>query len=413
MIDEKGDKKKTADRRPVRFVSNNRYFTISIYTIVVVVVCAVIIRSLFMWNSTWTGVVKLIQWGFPFLFGIFLACLLFPLVRFFDTHLFSSMQRKNLARGLSILLTYVVFLGIIVLAIVVIIPRLVDSVINVAMMIPTWSNNLVDFIENLNKQIPDLDLSAVTDAIQNFGNSFLGNSSQEYEEIFSRLISTGVSIVSLIVNLIIALIVSLYLLIDLERLRKATKNIIRAFTTETVLKRICKVSSECYEIFANFVSGKIVDSLIIGIICFIMMQILQLPYALVISVVVGITNMIPYFGPFIGAIPGTLLLLMVSPWKALIFVILILALQQFDGLFLGPRILGLSTGLRPVWIIFGVSAGGAVAGVIGMFIGVPIVAIVGHMLNLAIQYHKERRELRKKQEEEASMSGQEQQEQGE
>ncbi len=410
MTNTNGDKENKGARRPRRFVSNNRYFTISVYVIIVVVICAVIIRSLFMWSSTWSGVVKLIQWGFPFLFGIFLACLLFPLVRFFDNRVFASMQRRNVARGLSILLTYVVFLGIIVLAILVIIPRLIDSIVNVAMMIPTWSNNVLKFFENLNEQTPDLDLSFITDAIQNFGNSFLGNSTEDYQELITRVVSTGVSIVSLIVDIVIALIVSLYLLIDVERLRVATKKIIRSFTTETVLNRICQVSSECYEIFANFVSGKIVDSLIIGVICFIMMQILQLPYALVISVVVGITNMIPYFGPFIGAIPGALLLLLVSPWKALIFVILILALQQFDGLFLGPRILGISTGLRPVWIIFGVSAGGAVAGVIGMFIGVPVVAVLGHLLNLLIQYHRERRELRAKQEASMSESEQEQKE---
>ena len=112
---------------------------------------------------------------------------------------------------------------------------------------------------------------------------------------------------------------------------------------------------------------------------------LRLPYALVISVVVGVTNMIPYFGPFIGAVPGGFILLMVSPVKMLIYIALVLVLQQFDGLYLGPKILGDSTGLRPAWIIFSVSAGGAVAGVIGMFLGVPVVAVIGHLINIWIE----------------------------
>jgi len=119
------------------------------------------------------------------------------------------------------------------------------------------------------------------------------------------------------------------------------------------------------------------------------MSILQLPYAVLISTIVGVTNMIPYFGPFIGAIPGVLILLLVSPLKALIFTIMILVLQQFDGLILGPKILGNSTGLKPLWIIIAITVGGSVAGVLGMLLGVPVVAFLRYLLNCYISYRLE------------------------
>lgn len=115
------------------------------------------------------------------------------------------------------------------------------------------------------------------------------------------------------------------------------------------------------------------------------MSILKLPYALIISVIVGVTNMIPYFGPFIGAVPGILLLLFVSFKYALIFTVLIIVLQQFDGLYLGPKILGESTGLRPLWIIFAITVGGSMAGVLGMFLGVPTLAVIAYILNYFIE----------------------------
>ena len=150
---------------------------------------------------------------------------------------------------------------------------------------------------------------------------------------------------------------------------------------------------ECNTIFSSFIIGKSLDSLIIGIICFILMTILKLPYSVLLSVIVGITNMIPYFGPFIGAIPGVVLFLVISPIKSIIFAVMILALQQFDGLYLGPKILGNSTGLKPLWVIFGITVGGAYAGVLGMFLGVPVVGVIAHLLNKSITSRLEKKNI--------------------
>lgn len=156
---------------------------------------------------------------------------------------------------------------------------------------------------------------------------------------------------------------------------------------------IMEVLREAYKLFSSFIIGKALDSTIIGCLCFVLMSILQLPYAVLISVIVGITNMIPYFGPFIGAIPGALILLLISPVKSMIFVVLILVLQQFDGLILGPKILGDSTGLKPLWIIIAITIGGSIGGVLGMFLGVPVVAFLRYLANRILAHRLHRRHL--------------------
>ncbi len=159
-----------------------------------------------------------------------------------------------------------------------------------------------------------------------------------------------------------------------------------AFFDEITAQKIIEVSRECNRIFSKYMIGKAIDSLIIGCLCFILMTIARLPYALLISLFVGITNMIPYFGPFIGAVPGVIILLISSPQQALIFAILILILQQLDGAVIGPKILGSSTGLQPMAIIFAIIVGGSFAGVLGMFLGVPVIAVLSYLMTELINF---------------------------
>ena len=150
---------------------------------------------------------------------------------------------------------------------------------------------------------------------------------------------------------------------------------------------------QCNHIFNGFLIGKVIDSLIIGIICLVAMIILQLPYALLLSLIVCITNMIPYFGPIIGAVPGVLIYLFIDPRLAIVFAVLILILQQFDGLYLGPKILGDQTGIKPLWVIFGITVGGAYFDVLGMFLGVPTVAVLTYLINLIIEKKLKRKNI--------------------
>ena len=198
-------------------------------------------------------------------------------------------------------------------------------------------------------------------------------------------------VVQWLVNLIIAIIVSIYMLSDKKPLKNSLKAVVYAFVPTKHITSVTEILKEAYKLFSSFIIGKALDSTIIGCLCFLFMTILQLPYAVLISVIVGITNMIPYFGPFIGAVPGALILLLISPVKAVIFVILILVLKQFDGLILGPKILGDSTGLKPLWIIVAITIGGSLGGVLGMFLGVPIVAFLRYLANRFLTYRLRKR----------------------
>lgn len=195
------------------------------------------------------------------------------------------------------------------------------------------------------------------------------------------LYSASVSFVQWIFNCIIAIIISCYALSDSNILIKNFKRACYAFLPEKKANSFIQTLRSCNTIFGGFITGKIIDSLIIGAICLFIFSICNMPLAVLISVIVGITNMIPYFGPFIGAIPGFFIILMVNPKKALLFLVLILVIQQFDGLYLGPKILGNSTGLRPIWIIFAITLGGWAAGPLGMFLGVPIIAVIAFLLD--------------------------------
>ena len=179
-----------------------------------------------------------------------------------------------------------------------------------------------------------------------------------------------------------------------EKFRYQAKRVVYAIFSEEKGDAVCTTLRECNDIFGAFLISKAIDSLIIGCICCVAMNIIGLPYAVLLSVIVGITNMIPYFGPFIGAVPGVLIYLCTDWESAIIFAIMILILQQFDGLILGPRLLGQSTGLSPIWVIFAITVGGAYFGVLGMFIGVPVVAVVAFLLNKAVSSRLKGKEIR-------------------
>lgn len=388
--------KKEGPKNSNTFTFNSKYYTISIYTIITVLVCALIIRSIFMWEATRASITGVLRWCSPYLLGFFIAAMLYPMTVFFEKNLFDRLPDplREKKRGLSIAVSYLLFIGIIVMLLLVIIPHVWDSLKDMASALPIWYRQFSRMALDLNEKLPDINLSGLVAWVQDFGNKFLSNFSLEkrIQEILMTVVSTSFSVVTVFLDLFITLIMSLYVLIDLPRIQQAAVKVLSAFNPEERTEKIIRISGECYLIFSRYVSGKLLDSIIIGVICFVAMNLLQLPYALVISAVVGITNMIPYFGPFIGAVPGAMILLMVSPVKMLIYVVLILVLQQFDGLYLGPKILGDSTGLRPAWIIFSVAAGGAVAGVMGMFIGVPVVAVIGHLINIFLDWKLKRKE---------------------
>ncbi len=370
------------------FEPNDKYFTISVYAIAVIAIGAVIIRAIFSFESLVGGIRSAFNVLMPFVIGALLAFILNPAVRKVMQFLekVCHVRSLKLRKLLAIAITYIIFLGFITVTIFGIVPQVANSIIELINNIPASINYIYDLLDILKEHFPSLDIAGLEKATNDTIPTLLNTLKDFATNLIPAIYTISMYIVNWIVDIVIAIIVSVYMLSDKKQLRNSCKAMVYAFVPQKWVQILVEVLQECNNLFSSFVIGKAIDSLIIGILCFILMNIFRLPYAVLISVIVGITNMIPYFGPFIGAIPGILILLIVSPIKALVFLILILCLQQFDGLILGPKILGNSTGLRPLWIIIAITVGGTVGGVLGMFLGVPIVAFLRYLMNRLIQH---------------------------
>ena len=361
-----------------KFQSNKTYFTISVYALAVILIGTVIIKAIISWDDTMAAFSQIMSILSPFLIGILIAYLLFPLIkRFYQLfHEILHIKFKGLCKGLSIFLSYGIVIGLLFTFLFLVIPDLITSISSLINQIPGLYKSLLNTLTQLEKKYPDINFSYFSGLLETIVPEITSTLKNLAFNILPQLYNTGVDIVKGLVNFLIAFIFSIYLLIDKDRLFSAFTRFFRIFLSEKKLDSVKVHLNKCHHILSGFIVGKIIDSAIIGVLCYIGMRLLRLDYALLISILVGITNIIPYFGPYMGAIPSALILLFISPVQCLIFVIWIVALQQVDGLLIGPKILGNSTGLRPLWIIFAISVGGSLAGILGMFFGVPILAII-------------------------------------
>lgn len=309
-----------------------------------------------------------------FIWGFSIAYFLNPLMSFLE-------RRFNLRRIWSMLTVYSILIGTISFLGAIIIPKMLgslwDLVENIPRFIPISEAWVRESFEKLNA-FDDYDLLPYLE--ENLENIL--NKMWEYINIpIENIIARAVNFTSGIVKFIFGSLLSVYLLKDKEKFITNNKRFIKALFSPSRAAGIIQFGQEVNTLFSSYIVGKFVDSAIIGILCFIGLLIIKSPFALLISIIVGVTNMIPYFGPFIGMIPSTIIVLFYNPVKALWVFSLIFLLQQFDGWVLGPKILGDHVGLSPFWIIMAVLIGGGVFGIWGMFLGVPIVAMIKIWLN--------------------------------
>lgn len=311
-------------------------------------------------------------------------------MRSIDTHFFCNtlkIESPSLRKGLSLISSYLIVFALIIGALFFIVPAFIDSISDMAKSLTGLYNTLINYVNTLSERYPN----PITEYIQ---TAILDNKDNvsEYAKYFNQwaaelapnIATASMSFIKWFFNLIVAIIVSIYMLLDANILKNSFQRIIFAIFDKKKAEYTWDTIKKANDIFSGFIIGKTIDSLIIGVLCLILMTIFDIggSYIIVISIFVGITNMIPYFGPFLGAIPSAIIILLsVSPEQCFAFVILILALQQFDGNILGPYILGDKTGLRPIWIIFAITVGGWLGGVIGMFLGVPCVAVISSILD--------------------------------
>lgn len=360
------------------------------YVIFLVAVCTAVIVMICKWSATLKILGNAVEILMPFIFGFFFAYLIYPLVKMIRNSLNKIKPDKGLKvkKALSVLIAYIVVIGILTIIIIYIFPQLKDSSKEMGNTIQHGYQYMISNSEEINNKIPFFDLKEIFAYLEKNAPTHILNYSSDIMPYVFRLSS---SLLTTVYNVLIGLVISIYLVIDGRNLMLKTKEIVYSITPKGKEKNAWNIILECNHIFNGFLFGKMIDSLIIGIITLIVMSILRLPYPLMLSVIVGITNMIPYFGPFIGAVPGVLIYLFIDPKLSLIFAVMILAIQQFDGLYLGPKILGDLTGIKPLWVIFGVTVGGALFGVMGMFLGVPTVAVITYLFGL----HLEKRLARK------------------
>lgn len=387
--EEKSTQTKQVAKEENGFLANKKYITICKYVLFVIACGAIIVMLISQWNRTKDSISNLLRVLSPFLAALLIAYFISPLVEkingFLQKYIVKG-KAKRASKYVSIALAYIIVLAFIALACCFVIPQLAESIRDLTGNVPEMYDNIVHFIMNLEKNYPDVNfewllakLDGLVPDLVDFGTNLVG-------DVIPWVYSLSMSLVSLVINILLSIMISVYMISGKKGFQYQMKRLAYAIFDEKKGNAVCNTCRECNNIFSSFLIGKALDSFIIGCLCCVLTNILDLPYAVLISVIVGVTNMIPYFGPFIGAVPGIIIYLCTSPRDAIVFTIMIFLLQQFDGLVLGPKILGDSTGLGPLWVIFAITVGGAYFGVIGMFIGVPTVAVIAHLTNKMIKF---------------------------
>ncbi len=341
----------------------------------------------------------------PVLYGIILAYLLTPVVNTLEKKflipLFTKSSKmtgtkKKWMRFLSILMTIIIVILFVYGFFSILIPNLVESIKNISSAFPYYVSNLTHYADKYFDANPDIEelFNQLVDTYSEEINRYLNNTIIPQMESLLKMVSLSLlGVLKGMWNLIIGLVISAYVLFSKETFSAQTKKMIYAVFPTKIANSFIRDLRFTSDTFIGFISGKIIDSFIIGIICFIGTSRLNIPYALLVSVIVGVTNIIPFFGPYLGAIPSAILILMIDPIKCITFIIFILILQQVDGNFIGPKILGPSTGLTGFWVIFSITIFGGLFGVLGMIIGVPFFAVVYAMIRRLIERLLQKRGL--------------------
>lgn len=351
------------------------------YIVALVAIIAIIFLMIANWGVVLAVIGKFLTILMPFILGFFFACFINPLVKRVHSLLNRMKPGKGakIKKAFSVIISYVVVIGVITVLLIYIIPQIKASIGELGNTIQDGYQYMITHQKELNEKIPFIGLGGGIEYIKEFAyKKIMSNGS----EIIPYVYHVSSSLLTMSYNVLMGLVISIYIILDMKKLKRSARKVVYALSPKKKEQEVWETMKQCSHIFNGFLIGKMIDSLIIGILCLIAMSILKLPYVLLLSLIVCITNMIPYFGPIIGAIPGVMIYLFIDIRYAFIFALMILILQQFDGLYLGPKILGDQTGIKPLWVIFGITVGGAYFGVMGMFLGVPVVAVIMYLLQL-------------------------------
>lgn len=371
----------------MKFNFKGRYFIISLYALGVLVAYSLFSSLLdnmpvFLgYLGNFLGILT------PVIYGFALAFILNPLVKFFERVSSKALDKKKphprINRGLAIGAAFLVLLIVVVGVVALLVPQLVTSLTDLAANMPSYYDTAEKWVLNL---LNDFHISEEQmKMVQDSWDQILNDMINWLKGFIPVLGNAAFGVAMGIKDLFFGIFISIYMLLSKDLFARQTKKIIYALCKKNIADRTIELTRQTNKVFTGFLSGKILDSLIIGSICFLFMALFGLPYAPLISVIITVFNMIPMFGPFIGAIPSILLILLVDPFKALIFTVFIILLQQADGNFIGPKILGESTGLSGFWVIVAILVGGGLWGIVGMIIGVPAFAVIYALVRTGVE----------------------------
>lgn len=350
------------------------------------------IQSLFGISKEWLGLLT------PFIYGFVIAYLLNGPYEFYRKKVFNTFPQKGflqkLRNPLSLVFSYISLILIFIIIFSILIPQLAHSVDTLVKDIPKHYESLKVFSENLVQQY---NLSSyLWEQVESFWNNLSQFVINFLYTAIPRITDIIMGITSSVSNVFIGLIVSIYLLGNKEKLILQLKKLIVAFLPKNVVKRVLYISHLTNKTFSGFIQGQITDAFILGTLCFIGMSIFRFPYALLVSVIIGLTNMIPIIGPIFGCIPTTFIVLMANPtdpMRALWFIVLIITLQQIDGNIIYPRVVGGSIGLSGLWVLFAIFVGGGKFGLLGMILGVPSFAVIYALLKESVNARLDRKKV--------------------
>lgn len=329
----------------------------------------------------------------PILYGVAIAYILNPIMVFWEKKFCSLLSKKNtsiekvqkLSRGLGIFISLLMAIAVLFVIFYLVLPELISTVYGLIISIPGQLEEFEHYLTGImdsNSEFSAL-VQPIIGSLTDWFEGWLKN------DLFNQVtgITTGLfNFVNVLVDILLGFIISVYVLSGKDMFISKSKMIIYACLSRENANAVLDIARKSNLIFSGFISGKLIDSLIIGVLCFIGLSILKMPYAILISVIVGVTNVIPFFGPYIGAIPSAFLILLVNPIQGLYFVIFILVLQQIDGNIIGPKILGGFTGLSAFWVVFAILLGGGLFGFLGMLLGVPVFAVIYYIAGQVIEH---------------------------
>ena len=371
-------------------MKNDKYRTYIYWGVTALTVLLLLVAAVFVvmrWSLVAALGAKIANILAPVIYGAVFAYLLNPVynrvqaavMKMTEKIITQKEGRKRLGGFLGTLASLFLLVAVVVGLISMLIPQLINSIRGVMETLPASINNLEIWLEKVLADNPDLEqqvmqhYGAAADYLQNWlTNVVVPN----IYRIIGSVSSGVVLVVRAVFDILVGLIVMVYLLNMKEKLLAQAKMIIYGVFPLKIANKVIEEGRYVHQVFGGFIIGKLLDSLIIGLICFVLLGFANMPYVLLVSVIVGVTNVIPFFGPFIGAIPSAFLILLSDPMKCLYFLIFVLLVQQFDGNILGPKILGDSTGLSSFWVLFSILLFGGLMGFVGMIIGVPTFAVI-------------------------------------